>query len=73
MIGLAPKPQELLQYIFQPWMSMHAISNQIYFFNFKGIYFYSMYHNLDNYNVHAKFVEHNGEKCSHDITILTKL
>jgi hypothetical protein len=52
---------------------MHAISNQIYFFNFKGIYFYSMYHNLDNYNVHAKFVEHNGEKCSHDITILTKL
>jgi hypothetical protein len=53
-------------------MSMHTISNQ-FFFNFDKIYFYTMHHNLDNYNVHAKFVEHNGEKCSHGITILTKL
>jgi hypothetical protein len=54
-------------------MSMHTISSQIFFPNFDGIYFYNMYHNLDNYNVHAKFVQHNGEKCFHGIIILRKL
>ncbi len=48
MIGLAPKPQELLQYIFQPWMSMHAISNQILFFQFQR-------------NLHLQYVSQFGQ------------
>jgi hypothetical protein len=34
------------------------------------IHFYNMYHNFNNYNVHARSIEHEGEEWCCGITIL---
>lgn len=55
-------------------MSMQTISNQFFLFiNGDGFFFNIVYHNLNNFNVFARFAGHNGEELCHGITIFTNL
>jgi hypothetical protein len=47
--------------------------NLLLFTNNDIMHFCNMYHNVDNYNVHASFVGHDSEEWCYNITILAKL
>jgi hypothetical protein len=59
--------KKILVSYFPTKLSIHIISNCLLIV--MELHFYIVYHNFNNYNMHGKSMEHDGEEWWHDITI----